>query len=84
MTRNTTRVLMGAAAAAALTVGAIGAAHATDPSAKWCEGVKIAAFPGGPQGGVFANNVYNGYRRRKWISGRRSPTTSRTGIPTPC
>lgn len=28
---------------------------------KWCEGVKIAAFPGGPQGGVFANNVYNGF-----------------------
>ena len=31
--------------------------------AKWCQGVKIAAFPGGPQGGVFANNVYNGYRQ---------------------
>ena len=30
---------------------------------KWCKGVKIAAFPGGPQGGVFANNVYNGYRQ---------------------
>ncbi|MBU6147577.1 MAG: substrate-binding domain-containing protein [Actinomycetales bacterium] len=28
---------------------------------KWCSGVKIAAFPGGPQGGVFANNVYNGF-----------------------
>lgn len=28
---------------------------------KWCTGVKIAAFPGGPQGGVFANNVYNGF-----------------------
>jgi simple sugar transport system substrate-binding protein len=38
-------------------------AHATDPIAKWCQGVKIAAFPGGPQGGVFANNVYNGYRQ---------------------
>ncbi len=23
--------------------------------------MKIAAFPGGPQGGVFANNVYNGF-----------------------
>ena len=33
---------------------------ATDPTPKWCEGVKIAAFPGGPQGGVFSNNVYNG------------------------
>ena len=23
---------------------------ATDPKPKWCSGVKIAAFPGGPQG----------------------------------
>lgn len=29
----------------------------------WCSGVKIAAFPGGPQGGVFANNVYNGFKQ---------------------
>jgi simple sugar transport system substrate-binding protein len=42
---------------------AANAAHATDPQAKWCEGVKIAAFPGGPQGGVFANNVYNGFKQ---------------------
>jgi len=27
---------------------------------KWCSGVKIVFFPGGPQGGVFAVNVYNG------------------------
>jgi simple sugar transport system substrate-binding protein len=26
----------------------------------WCSGVKIVFFPGGPQGGVFAVNVYNG------------------------
>ncbi len=32
-------------------------------SKKWCKGVDIAAFPGGPQGGVFANNVYNGYKQ---------------------
>jgi simple sugar transport system substrate-binding protein len=38
-------------------------ALATDPVAKWCSGVKIAAFPGGPQGGVFANNVYNGFKQ---------------------
>ena len=38
-------------------------AHATDPTAKWCQGVKIAAFPGGPQGGVFANNVFNGFKQ---------------------
>jgi simple sugar transport system substrate-binding protein len=29
----------------------------------WCSGVKIAAFPGGPQGGVFANNVFNGFKQ---------------------
>ena len=50
-------------AALALAVGAVQTAHATDPTPKWCAGVKIAAFPGGPQGGVFANNVYNGYRQ---------------------
>ena len=38
-------------------------ASAAEPTAKWCSGVKIAAFPGGPQGGVFANNVYNGFRQ---------------------
>lgn len=35
-------------------------ASATDPTNDWCEGVKIVFFPGGPAGGVFANNVYNG------------------------
>jgi simple sugar transport system substrate-binding protein len=29
-------------------------------AAKWCSGVKIVFFPGGPAGGVFAVNVYNG------------------------
>ena len=29
-------------------------------SAKWCSNVHIVFFPGGPQGGVFAVNVYNG------------------------
>ena len=49
--------------AALIASGAATSAHATDPTPKWCQGVKIAAFPGGPQGGVFANNVYNGYRQ---------------------
>src|SRR6478735_10595557 len=49
---------------ATVAIGAMtGGALALDPTAKWCSGVKIAAFPGGPQGGVFANNVYNGYRQ---------------------
>jgi simple sugar transport system substrate-binding protein len=57
--RNT----LGAAAALALALGAVQAAHATEPTPKWCQGVKIAAFPGGPQGGPFATIVYNGYRQ---------------------
>lgn len=49
---------------AALVLGlSVSTAFALDPTPKWCEGVKIAAFPGGPQGGVFANNVYNGFRQ---------------------
>lgn len=51
------------AAAAAFNLGLATAAKALDPTPKWCSGVKIAAFPGGPQGGVFANNVYNGFRQ---------------------
>jgi simple sugar transport system substrate-binding protein len=31
--------------------------------AKWCSGVKIHFYPGGPQGGVFAVNVYNGAKQ---------------------
>src|SRR5439155_183899 len=30
------------------------------PQAKWCGNASIVFFPGGPAGGVFANNVYNG------------------------
>jgi len=40
-----------------LTVSAQGSAG---PKDKWCSGVKIVFFPGGPAGGVFAVNVYNG------------------------
>ncbi|MCS7260145.1 MAG: substrate-binding domain-containing protein [Anaerolineae bacterium] len=36
---------------------------ATEPVEKWCKGVRIVFFPGGPAGGVFANNVYNGARQ---------------------
>ena len=35
-------------------------APATTSGAKWCSNVHIVFFPGGPQGGVFAVNVYNG------------------------
>lgn len=41
--------------------GAAAPAAAADASAgKWCKDVDITFFPGGPAGGVFANNVYNG------------------------
>src|SRR5215475_7591657 len=63
MGRSFLRRALPAFAAGALTLATISAAHATDPKEKWCSGVKIAAFPGGPQGGVFANNVYNGFRQ---------------------
>ena len=63
MSKAHIRYILGATATFALIVGAATAAYATDPVAKWCSGVKIAAFPGGPQGGVFANNVYNGYKQ---------------------
>jgi simple sugar transport system substrate-binding protein len=57
------QIVLRAASAVVFVAVAVASAHATDPTAKWCQGVKIAAFPGGPQGGVFANNVYNGYRQ---------------------
>lgn len=39
------------------------AASAAESGAKWCSNVRIVFFPGGPQGGVFANNVYNGAKQ---------------------
>ena len=59
---TSTRAMLTAATAALALFSVQGTASA-DPQAKWCSGVKIAAFPGGPQGGVFANNVYNGFRQ---------------------
>jgi simple sugar transport system substrate-binding protein len=42
--------------------GATQAAPVTT-AGKWCSGVKIVFFPGGPEGGVFAVNVYNGAKQ---------------------
>jgi simple sugar transport system substrate-binding protein len=56
-------LMLRATGVALLVCGAASSAYATDPTAIWCQGVKIAAFPGGPQGGVFANNVYNGFKQ---------------------
>jgi simple sugar transport system substrate-binding protein len=50
-----------AAAPAAPAAAAGGEAVAAAPAGGgWCSDVRIVFFPGGPQGGVFANNVYNG------------------------
>jgi simple sugar transport system substrate-binding protein len=50
-----------APAAAATTAPAAPAAPAAaTTSGGWCSNVHIVFFPGGPQGGVFAVNVYNG------------------------
>lgn len=38
-------------------------ALATEPTPDWCKNVRIVFFPGGPAGGVFANNVYNGAKQ---------------------
>ena len=62
MVSRKTKIALIATLGATVAMGVTGA-FAADPKAKWCEGVKIAAFPGGPQGGVFANNVYNGFRQ---------------------
>ncbi len=48
------------APAPAATTAPQAAPAAAASEAKWCGNVRIVFFPGGPQGGVFANNVYNG------------------------
>lgn len=40
-----------------------GGAAAPASGANWCSDVNITFFPGGPAGGVFANNVYNGAKQ---------------------
>jgi simple sugar transport system substrate-binding protein len=63
MSKGQKRTILITTTAVAFICGAVSWAYALDPTPKWCSGVKIAAFPGGPQGAVFANNVYNGYRQ---------------------
>jgi simple sugar transport system substrate-binding protein len=43
-----------------LGTGTGAAAPSSAQAGKWCAGKKIVFFPGGPAGGVFAVNVYNG------------------------
>jgi simple sugar transport system substrate-binding protein len=54
------------ASVAAMFLGSTGsgtAATDTSLAGKWCAGKKIVFFPGGPPGGVFAVNVYNGAKQ---------------------
>ena len=51
---------------AAMFLGSTGSGTAAPSSTlagKWCGGKKIVFFPGGPAGGVFAVNVYNGAKQ---------------------
>ena len=51
---------------AVMFLGSAGSGTAAPGSAqagKWCAGKKIVFFPGGPAGGVFAVNVYNGAKQ---------------------
>src|SRR6186997_2920874 len=56
-------VAAGIALAAALFLGTTGKSSAAPFAGKWCSGQKIVFFPGGPAGGVFAVNVYNGAKQ---------------------
>jgi len=62
------RKVLLASAAVAFAVLAVSCSKPAAPAmsaagAKWAQGIKIVFFPGGPQGGVFAVNVYNGARQ---------------------
>lgn len=50
-------------AACTVPIQAPAATDGAAAGAPWCSDVKITFFPGGPAGGVFANNVYNGAKQ---------------------
>jgi len=54
-----------AAIASVLALLAQGASAQT----RWAQGIRIVFFPGGPQGGVFAVNVYNGAKQAEYDLG---------------
>lgn len=60
LTGLTLASLLLSACAAPATPAATQAGGQTSTTEKRCAGIKIVFFPGGPAGGVFANNVYNG------------------------
>lgn len=69
MSKQLLRRLLLVSAAAAIGLSTATAVLAAEPQEKWCSDVKIAAFPGGPQGGPFAQVVYNGYRQAEVDTG---------------
>jgi simple sugar transport system substrate-binding protein len=60
--RRLVAVTSALALSAALSLPA-SAAPAEQAGGQWCSGVHIVFFPGGPAGGVFANNVFNGAKQ---------------------
>jgi simple sugar transport system substrate-binding protein len=48
---------------ASMTLGSGSSTAAPAQAGKWCSGTKIVFFPGGPVGGAFAVNVYNGAKQ---------------------
>ena len=46
-------------------------AQAAFGQTRWAQGLRVVFFPGGPQGGVFAVNVYNGARQAEADLGLR-------------
>jgi simple sugar transport system substrate-binding protein len=63
MNRNTFGWLMTALLVVSMLVPTIALAQAPAPAPGWCSKANIVFFPGGPAGGVFANNVYNGAKQ---------------------
>jgi simple sugar transport system substrate-binding protein len=55
--------VLSACGAAAPTSSQPAEAEQAAAGGKWCSNVNIVFFPGGPAGGVFANNVYNGAKQ---------------------
>ncbi len=63
MNRNTFGWLMTALLVTSMLIPTIASAQQPAPAKDWCSNVNIVFFPGGPAGGVFANNVYNGAKQ---------------------
>jgi len=67
----TARVAVVVGALGVVSVGAAPTQAQQSPATGWCSNVHIVFFPGGPAGGVFANNVYNGAKQAQADLGPR-------------